>query len=93
VTAPESRKPGPPQTRQPANTINTRESNDAPAVWAVAYPPAGHRRRWLVVVLRCTQCQGSHHHYLGDNTGGLRRRGCGAGSYYVRPRAALAVAG
>lgn len=93
MTAPESRKPGPRQeSRQPANTTSNSNSNDVPTVWGTAYPPAGHRRRWLLVVLRCSECLGAHQHYLRDNTGGLRRRGCGAGSYYVRPRPALAVA-
>jgi hypothetical protein len=91
VSATGSRTPGPEQARQTANT-STSKSTDAPPVWAVAYPPSGCRRRWLVVVLRCSECQGSHHHYLGNNTGAVRRRGCRAGSYYLKPRPPLAVA-
>lgn len=67
------------------------QSNDIAPVWAVAYPPAGLRQRWLLVVLRCSECCGSHGHYTGS-TGGIRRRGCGRGSYLVRPRPMLGVA-
>jgi hypothetical protein len=69
---------------------SARATRTAPPVWAVGYPPSGHRRRWLLIVKTCTACRGSHHHYTGPH-GARRRRGCGAGSYYLKPRPKLAV--
>ena len=44
---------------------SARATRTAPPVWAVGYPPSGHRRRWLLIVKTCTACRGSHHHYTG----------------------------
>lgn len=60
----------------------------APTVWAVAYPPAGHRRHWLFIVAPCFACGGAHAH-RGGQDGGLRRAGCGRGSYVVQPRVSV----
>jgi hypothetical protein len=68
-----------------------KSSGEPPPIWATAYPPAGHRHRWLLLVRTCDTCGGAHHHF-GGPTGGLRRRGCGAGEYHLRVRPALAVA-
>jgi hypothetical protein len=78
------------------NTINTAHNGNAqltdiPPLWTVGYPPAGRRSRWLLIVQRCDACTGAHSHF-GSSTGGIRRRGCGAGSYYLHVRTALAVA-
>jgi hypothetical protein len=77
----------------PANNATKRRThtNETPSTWALGYPPAGKRARWLLVVQRCSRCLGSHGHYTGSQ-GGVRRRGCGSGFYDLRVRPALAVA-
>lgn len=68
-----------------------RPQDSVPYVWATAYPPAGRRHHWLLVILSCPACRGAHAH-RGGADGGLRRAGCGSGSYYVKPRPALGAA-
>lgn len=64
-----------------------RDQGSAPRVWAVAYPPAGLRRYWLLVVQSCPKCTGGGPHaHRGGQDGGLRRAGCGQGRYFVQPR-------
>lgn len=36
---------------------------DLPVTRAVAYPPAGHRGRYLAVVTACPHCNGCHLHF------------------------------
>jgi hypothetical protein len=48
----------------------------------VGLKPSGVRLFWAWVVARCPYCGGSHLH-RGGPKGGLRRAGCGRGSYVV----------
>lgn len=79
------------QLRGPRNS-DTAATNDhrqrSPRVWAVAYPPSGRRRHWLLLVRCCPHCGGTHAH-RGDS--GARRAGRGR-TYYLRVRPALGVA-
>lgn len=57
-------------------------------VYATAYPPAGQRRRWLIVTDPCPLdgCGGGRHvHAAADlsTAGGVRRAGCRRGTYWV----------
>lgn len=88
----ETRNGGPRPGSAAANIIAPHErtsqpQNSAPNVWAVAYPPAGQRRYWLLVVQSCPKCAGGGPHaHRGGQDGGLRRAGCGRGRYFVQPR-------
>lgn len=79
-----------PATATKTNTATkqlSRQQDSAPRVWAVAYPPAGQRRHWLLVVQSCPKCPGGGPHaHRGGQNGGLRRAGCGQGRYFVQPR-------
>jgi hypothetical protein len=50
---------------------------------AIAVPPLGRRRMWLLLVESCPNCGYSHVHRALGSTGGRRAGTCGT-SYYVR---------
>jgi hypothetical protein len=54
-----------------------------PTVIGFAYPPAGRRRLWAVIVPSCCWCQHLHQHRATGPFGGLRVAGCGR-TYRVR---------
>lgn len=58
---------------------------------AQAYPPAGRRSLWLLLVKSCPFCGYAHAH-RGGPTGGLREAGCGRGEYAIRPVVAVSAA-
>lgn len=70
---------------------NPREPHRPIAVSGRAYPPAGRRTLWVLVVRVCPWCRGAHVHRSTGN-GGIRTAGCGKGTYLVRPIDAGAVA-
>lgn len=94
----------PPRQRDPgrgpgaaANTIihhtdqradTTATDRRYPIVTASAYPPAGRRRLWLLLVSHCVLCQCAHAHRSSVPCGGLRAAGCGRGDYLVVVREA-----
>jgi hypothetical protein len=65
------------------------QSTGSRVTFAVGYEPSGARRRWLLVVLVCNACEGTHHHYADSPHGGIRRRGCGTGFYDLRAHPVL----
>lgn len=75
-----------PDAATSANAPNAQAKGTAPFIWATAFPPVGKRRWWLIIVHPCPYCSGGAHAHRGGPNGGLRRAGCGHGSYYVRPR-------
>ena len=66
------------------------KSNEIPPVWSIGYPPGGKRHRWLLIVQTCPTCRATHHHFSPGPHGGIRRAGCGRGSYLLKSRPALA---
>lgn len=88
-------KAGPRQGRPAETVVGTTSEMDRSrrrrprqpiVVTAVAYPPAGRRSMWLLLVLSCPFCaeRGVHAH-RGARYGGLRRAGCRRGEYLVTP--------
>lgn len=69
-----------------------RDQDTALYVWSVAYPPSGRRRGWLCVVRTCPFCTAGNHAHRGGPQGGLKRAGCGRGSYYVKTHISLGAA-
>lgn len=51
---------------------------------AEAYPPAGRRSKWLLLVKNCVFCGYAHAH-RGGADGGLRSSGCRRGEYILLP--------
>jgi hypothetical protein len=46
-------------------------------VIATAHPPAGRRRYWALIVVRCVHCAHLHQHRATGPHGGLRVGSCG----------------
>lgn len=82
VTTPTAAEISPP----PSVSIAANGSRDGRhlVVSAIAIPPLGRRRLWLLLVQSCSWCSCSHVHRAGSPTGGLRYAGCGGGQYYVQ---------
>lgn len=75
------------QQDQDEGSGNGRQSQVV-VVSALAYPPAGRRTLWLLVVHSCPFCvaRGPHVH-RGPLAGGIRRAGCGRGRYRLQSAA------
>ena len=58
--------------------------NVVPQVRAEAFPPAGRRSTWLLLVRSCVWC-GCAHAHRGGPTGGVRESGCARGTYELKP--------
>jgi len=94
VSPPTQQRSGPAPTRaNPLPTSTSRHQSadedhgtaerrqDVPVARGVAYPPAGRRRLWLLLVPRCPHCGHAHAH-RGGPAAGVRESGCGQ-SYHV----------
>lgn len=68
-------------------TSSPTRRNRTVLAFAHAYPPSGRRQYWLLLVVSCPLCHGTHHH-RGGRAGGLRQASCGRGQYMVRPHRA-----
>lgn len=90
-------------TRRPSRKISapheltdrsesTSRNRQVPTVAAEAYPPAGRRSQWLLLIKSCPFCGGYAHAHRGGPAGGLRDAGCGRGEYLLQPIHARAVA-
>lgn len=71
--------------KDPITVRQTTSCLTVRAVVGFAYPPAGRRKRTLVIVEHCAFCGGAHHHYSQFQVldFGLRAAGCGRGEYYL----------
>lgn len=101
MTLPRNGEGGAP-TRRPSRKISapheltdrsesTSRNSQVPTVAAEAYPPAGRRSQWLLLMKSCVYCGYAHAH-RGSPAGGLREAGCGRGEYLLQPIHARAVA-
>lgn len=73
--------------QEPASTPASRAKRSAqhrlPVVNAIAVPPLGRRRMWLLLVDSCPWCRLAHVHRAASSHGG-RRYGCCGRPYHVR---------